>query len=102
MRDAVWCDRATVWHPVPGGFERRVLAGCRVEASGGVQLAQVGPSSAPALSLYARGDAGVRPGDWVMAGAHADAEPPEGCPRASSVSVRTLGGAAHHTEVRAS
>lgn len=99
---AMWRDGATVWHPVRGGFERRVLAGCRVEASKGVQLGQAGPSASPALSLYARGDAGVVPGDWVCAGVWRCPEPPEGCPRATSVCVRTLGGAAHHTEVSAS
>lgn len=99
---AVWRDRATVWHPVRGGFERRVLEGCRVEASGGAQLGQAGPSASPALSLYARGDAGVAPGDWVCAGAWGCPEPPEGCPRATSVRVMSLGGAAHHTEVGAS
>lgn len=98
----MWRDSATVWHPVQGGFERRVMAGCRVEASAGAQLAQVGPSASPALSLYVRGDAGVCPGDWVAPGSCAGEEPPEGCPRVSSVSVRTLGGAAHHTEVQAS
>lgn len=103
MPDAIWRDSATVWHPVAGGvFARRVLRGCRVEFAAGASTGQVGPASSPALTLYARGDAGVLPGDWVAAGELACPEPPEGCPRVSSVSVRTLGGVAHHTEVGAS
>lgn len=102
MAEALWRDSATVWRPAPGGFERRTLRGCRVEASGGARLGEVGPQASPSLALYARGDAGVLPGDWVLAGDCPSAEPPEGCPRVTSASVRTLGGAAHHTEVRAS
>lgn len=98
----MWGDCATVWHRVGGVFARRVLRGCRVEYAAGASTGQVGPSASPALTLYVRGDAGVLPGDWVAAGDVARPEPPEGCPRVSSASVRTLGGIAHHTEVGAS
>lgn len=102
MDEAIWRDSATVWHRAAGGFERRVLRGCRVEHSDGASTGQVGPSSSPAMTLYVMGDAGIRAGDWVAAGACQSPEPPEGCPRAASVSVLTLGGAPHHTEVSAS
>ncbi len=102
MSDAIWADSATVWHPVAGGFAHRVLRGCRVEYADGASTGQAGPSSSPALALYVKGDAGIEAGDWVASGAWPFPEPPEGCPRAASVSVKTLGGAAHHTEVSAS